>query len=237
MLIWCACYARPHFPREVLQAAGGWDPYNVTEDADLGVRIARFGGRFAILRSTTWEEAPAQWRIWLPQRTRWLKGWMQTYLVHMRRPTRLLRELGPLGFVGFQAYSGGLILSALAFPLVCLLLAVELWQGTFLAPAESALGHGLWALAGFNLFAGWGSAIVIAIVAVRRRRHRLPLAVDVLLMPIYWLLISLAAYRAILQLASDPHLWEKTAHTARNASINPLREHRYASYEASAGGW
>ncbi len=226
-----------YFPRKVLQAAGGWDPYNVTEDADLGIRIARFGGRFAILHSTTWEEAPAQWCVWLPQRTRWLKGWIQTYLVHMRRPSRLLRELGPLGFVGFQAYSGGLILSALAFPLVCLLLAVELWQGTFLAAAESALGRGLWALAAFNLFAGWGSAIVIAIVAVRRRRHRLRLAIDVLLMPIYWLLISWAAYRAIRQLARDPHLWEKTAHTARNASISPLSERRSASWRASAGGW
>ena len=74
----------PHFPRAVLDAVGGWDPYNVTEDADLGIRLARSGWHVGVLNSTTWEEAPPTFRIWKGQRTRWLKGWMQTYLVHMR---------------------------------------------------------------------------------------------------------------------------------------------------------
>ena len=83
-----------HFPRAVLESVGGWDPYNVTEDADLGIRLARNGWHVGVLSSTTWEEAPPTFRIWKGQRTRWLKGWMQTYLVHMRCPRRLWRELG-----------------------------------------------------------------------------------------------------------------------------------------------
>jgi cellulose synthase/poly-beta-1,6-N-acetylglucosamine synthase-like glycosyltransferase len=68
-----------HFPRAVLDAVGGWDPYNVTEDADLGIRLARAGWHVGVLNSTTWEEAPPTFRIWKGQRTRWLKGWMQPH--------------------------------------------------------------------------------------------------------------------------------------------------------------
>ena len=78
-----------HFPRAVLDAVGGWDPFNVTEDADLGIRLARSGWHVGVLSSSTWEEAPSTFRVWLGQRTRWLKGWMQTYLVHMREPRRI----------------------------------------------------------------------------------------------------------------------------------------------------
>lgn len=70
-----------HFPRTVLDAVGGWDPYNVTEDADLGIRLARHGWHVGVLKSTTWEEAPPSFRIWKGQRTRWLKGWMQTSMI------------------------------------------------------------------------------------------------------------------------------------------------------------
>ncbi len=68
-----------HFPRAVLEAVGGWDPFNVTEDADLGIRLARAGWQVGVLPSTTWEEAPPTFAVWRGQRTRWLKGWMQTY--------------------------------------------------------------------------------------------------------------------------------------------------------------
>ena len=83
-----------HFPRATLVEIGAWDPFNVTEDADLGVRLARLGYQTGVLASTTWEEAPPVFRVWLKQRTRWLKGWMQTYLVHTRQLRRLNRELG-----------------------------------------------------------------------------------------------------------------------------------------------
>ena len=102
-----------HFPRETLVACGGWDPCNVTEDADLGFRLARRGLRTVILASTTWEEAPVDLGQWVKQRTRWLKGWLQTYLVHTRQPFRLTAELGLRGALGFHALMGALILSAL----------------------------------------------------------------------------------------------------------------------------
>jgi cellulose synthase/poly-beta-1,6-N-acetylglucosamine synthase-like glycosyltransferase len=95
-----------HFPREVVEHAGGWDAFNVTEDADLGIRLARLGYEVRVLNATTREEAPQTFTIWFRQRTRWLKGWMQTYLVHMREPGRLLRDLGPYRFAGFRCSWG-----------------------------------------------------------------------------------------------------------------------------------
>ena len=97
-----------HFKTEILRKIGGWDAYNVTEDADLGMRLARFGYRSDVIDSTTHEEAPADIRRWLGQRTRWLKGWMQTWLVHMREPRRLFRELGLGGFLTFNSLSAAM---------------------------------------------------------------------------------------------------------------------------------
>jgi cellulose synthase/poly-beta-1,6-N-acetylglucosamine synthase-like glycosyltransferase len=97
----------------------------VTEDADLGIRLARSGWHVGVLSSSTWEEAPSTFRVWLGQRTRWLKGWMQTYLVHMREPRRLWRGLGARRFVGLQVLMGGLVLSALVHPWFYVLAAVS----------------------------------------------------------------------------------------------------------------
>ena len=105
-----------HFHTTALREIGGWDPYNVTEDADLGMRLARFGRRAGVIDSTTYEEAPAQFGPWLRQRTRWFKGWMQTWAVHMRQPIRLLRDLGLPAFLR-PAIVGGNVLAALVHPL------------------------------------------------------------------------------------------------------------------------
>ncbi len=110
-----------HFPRAVLEGAGSWDPYNVTEDADLGIRLARLDWRVRTNPSTTWEEAPTEFRSWLHQRTRWIKGWMQTYLVHMRNPPRTWRELGPKSFLGLQLLITAQVLSPLFHPWAILL--------------------------------------------------------------------------------------------------------------------
>lgn len=204
-----------HFPRPVLDRWLGWDPFNVTEDADLGIRLARTGGHVDILSSTTWEEAPVRLGSWFRQRTRWIKGWMQTYLVHTRQPLRLLRELGPAAFVGFHIYSGGLILSALVFPHFCALVAIEVWQSSWLSLPESLPSGALWSLAIFNLTVAYLTSVVGAVVAAWRRK-RIWLIGEVLLMPVYWVLISFAAYRAVFQLATAPHFWEKTEHRPRN---------------------
>jgi glycosyltransferase XagB len=203
-----------HFRRSFLVASGGWDPHNVTEDADLGIRIARAGGRVATIRSLTWEEAPARLKPWIGQRTRWLKGWMQTYLVHMRQPLRLWRDLGFIKFISFQALLGGVLLSSLFYPLAYLWMAWEIWHGEFLMAADSALHQGFVMLAGFNLIAGFTGTMAIAAIAITRAGS-VSLAPYVLLMPVYWLLVSWAAWRAVVQLIVAPHFWEKTEHSAR----------------------
>lgn len=114
----------PHFRRAALEEVGGWDPYNVTEDADLGIRLARFGYECGTLDLPTCEDAPTTPGAWLKQRTRWSKGWMQTWLVHTRRPWRLLRDLGWRGFLGFNLVSTGLIASSFLYPVY---LAMLIW--------------------------------------------------------------------------------------------------------------
>ncbi|MBI1649606.1 glycosyltransferase [Hyphomicrobium sulfonivorans] len=205
-----------HFPRHVLDDVGGWDPYNVTEDADLGMRLARRGWDVGVIPSTTWEEAPTTFRVWKGQRTRWLKGWMQTYGVHMREPRVLWRELGARRFAGFQVLMGGMILSALVHPWFYLLLAFELWSGRMLTLPQGAVGQTLLGVGLLNLCVGYVSAIALGTVAAARR-SRLDLAAHALMMPAYWLLISFAAHRALLELLWAPHYWEKTEHVGRVA--------------------
>ncbi len=199
-----------HFPRAVLTELQGWDPYNVTEDADLGIRIARLGYRVEMIASTTWEEAPVSFKLWLRQRTRWLKGWMQTYLVHTRHPWCLVRDLGIARSAGFHLYSGGLVLSTLVHPLFYAVLVADVAYGVHPDGLGAILGPALWIASVANLAVSYLVAVVIGIVATRRRGHRL--ALSAIVMPAYWLLISVAAYRALWQLYRDPYLWEKTPH-------------------------
>jgi cellulose synthase/poly-beta-1,6-N-acetylglucosamine synthase-like glycosyltransferase len=203
-----------HFPRAILDRVGGWDPYNVTEDADLGIRLARMGWHVAVLESTTWEEAPSVFGVWLRQRTRWLKGWMQTYLVHMRDPIRLFRELGMRRFLGLQILMGGVILSALVHPWFYVFALVEALYSIVSLTPGSLGSHVLWWVGVFNLISGYLTGVALGWVAVVRRGN-MKLAGQAFLMPAYWLLISAAAYRALAQLISKPYLWEKTEHSAR----------------------
>jgi cellulose synthase/poly-beta-1,6-N-acetylglucosamine synthase-like glycosyltransferase len=107
-----------HFRTAVLREIGAWDPFNVTEDADIGLRLAQLGYRTAMLDSTTWEEAPERVDIWIKQRSRWLKGYMQTWLVHSRNTHSLIRQVGLGGFLSFQLFIGGAVLSALINPIL-----------------------------------------------------------------------------------------------------------------------
>jgi hypothetical protein len=200
-----------HFRRETLIAAGGWDPFNVTEDADLGFRLARSGWRTAVLASTTWEEAPASLGGWFRQRTRWLKGWIQTYLVHTRAPRRLGAELGVKGALAFHILMGGLVMLALLHPLLYALLAWQAASGQLLGPAETAADAAVRVMAWVNLAAGYATSIAVGAASVWRR-GRPHLMLSALLMPLCWLLVSAAAYRALWQLATDPYRWEKTDH-------------------------
>lgn len=200
-----------HFKAAALREAGAWDPFNVTEDADLGIRLARRGLKVGTLASTTWEEAPPDLPNWLRQRTRWLKGWMVTYLVHTREPRQLGRDLGPRRHWGFHVLMGGMLLSVLAYPVGLALLGLAIHEGRLLAAPESDVERWLWWASAVNLGLGFASAITLGMVAVARR-GRGHLARWAVLMPLYWLLISIAGYRALWQLVREPYRWEKTRH-------------------------
>lgn len=200
-----------HFRAKILRQLGGWDAHNVTEDADLGMRIYRAGMRAEVLDSVTYEEAACQPGNWLRQRTRWLKGWMQTYCVHMRQPIRLLGELGLPGFLAFQGHFAGIIIAALVHPLSYVLIAHDLWKGMFLSPAEGFFGQHILTIALFNLIAGYAASLALGFFVLQARGVR-ALIPQLIFIPFYWLLISAAAYRAVYQLITAPHYWEKTEH-------------------------
>lgn len=211
-----------HFRLAALFWLRAWDAFNVTEDADLGMRLARRGFVCRVLASTTQEEATCRLKPWLHQRTRWLKGWMQTYAVHMRRPVRLWHELGPARFIGFQTVIGGMVLSALVHPLFYLLVIAEAASEALFALPGSLLGLPFWTLGIANVAIGYAASMTLGLAALRRRG--LSLAPQVLLMPFYWLLISFAAYRALVQLLYAPYRWEKTEHGLTNLADAAARE-------------
>lgn len=211
-----------HFPVALLQEIGAWDPHNVTEDADLGVRIARSGGRVGVIASATEEEAPETFGIWLRQRTRWQKGFMQTWAVHMRRPLRLLREVGPAGFIGVNAVIGGHVLSSLLHPFCVAALIWAILDGRLFGPGETELEDLLINVALFNFAAGYATALLLAAVAILRS-GKAALLPHLLLTPLYWQLVSLAAWRALFQLVYDPYRWEKTPHAPRPGSATRVK--------------
>jgi cellulose synthase/poly-beta-1,6-N-acetylglucosamine synthase-like glycosyltransferase len=217
-----------HFRTALLRKIGAWDPYNVTEDADLGMRIARCGYRTTVIASTTYEEAPASFGPWLRQRSRWFKGWMQTWLVHLRSPRRLVRELGLAGFVVFQLLVGGTVLAALVHSIfAAALLAQIAWPILHESAAGAMLGlHVPVLLVGYLV-----SATLGLVGLVRRRLFGCIWAL--LLMPLYWLLLSLAAWRALYQLVRDPYRWEKTEHgLARTSRLAEQRAEQAPVYPA-----
>jgi len=198
-----------HFRREILEAVGGWDPYNVTEDADLGFRIARKGFRVRTISATTFEEAPLRLSSWLKQRTRWLKGYMQTWFVHMRAPRRLWRETGAIGFAACQLFLLGTILAGLLNPVLWLLFVMWLRTGEGLLSARA--GSLVLALAPLSLVIGNAVIVYLSLLAPLKRGW-LDLVPWALLVPVYWLLVSLAAWLALLELVAAPFYWAKTRH-------------------------
>jgi len=197
------------FRRAALIDLGGWDAHNVTEDADLGMRLARRGFRCEVTASTTHEEAASRPWQWMRQRSRWLKGYMATWLTHMRRPVRLLREMGLRGFVGFQAIFLGAFAAYLGLPLFWLLWGLSL-AGAGPDWLAQTPGWVIAAVASVQL-AGWGAMLVAAFAATGRRGERwLWPWIPTLLF--YWPLGAVSAWMALVELALAPTLWRKTRH-------------------------
>ncbi|WP_018698066.1 glycosyltransferase family 2 protein [Amorphus coralli] len=198
-----------HFRIDVLRELHAWDPFNVTEDADLGIRMTQKGYRVGVIDSTTFEEANCATGNWIRQRSRWIKGYMQTFLVHTRRPVHLVRSIGVLGVIGFLFFIGGTMLSGLLNPLFWLIFVA--WLVTSTSGFDILFPPLLLYFALFNLLAGNGLFIYLTMVAPFRRGwlELVPYGLSVFW---YWMLTSVAAYKALWQLISNPFYWEKTQH-------------------------
>jgi glycosyltransferase XagB len=198
-----------HFRIDVLRELHAWDPFNVTEDADLGIRIGQKGYRVGVVDSTTYEEASCRTGQWLRQRSRWMKGYMQTLLVHTRRPLHLASSAGPLGFFGFVFFIGGTVLAGLLNPVFWLFYAI--WLAASAANIDVIFPQSLLLLCLFNLLAGNGAFTYLTMLAPIRRGwlELIPFSFTLFA---YWVLISVAAYRALWQLLRHPSFWEKTSH-------------------------
>ena len=211
-----------HFVRARLIEVGAWDSHNVTEDADLGMRLCRQGYRIDTISLPTQEHAPEKLAIWFPQRTRWMKGWMQTYLVHLRQPLLLFREMGAGRFGAFQLLFIGMLASPIAHPLFLALAGYGLVQAVIYGPGSISLGA-LVVLDLFNAVGGYALFVVLSRQAIDEEEAR-NLVKYFPLLPIYWILIAAATLRALAQLAIDPHRWEKTPHDmASRASPHDAR--------------
>ena len=198
-----------HFRVDKLRELMGWDPFNVTEDCDLGIRLARKGYETRMLDSTTWEEACSHPGFWIRQRSRWVKGYIQTYLVALRKPFAIMRRVGFGRALGFHLMVGGTPLSLLINPVywaLTLLWFSLRWEGvTKLFPFPIIL----WGLV--CLFAGNFVFIYATLLAAFRRGY-FDIVKYGLLIPFYWLFMSIGAWKGCLQLITRPSYWEKTRH-------------------------
>ncbi|WP_159963758.1 glycosyltransferase family 2 protein [Profundibacterium mesophilum] len=207
-----------YFRRRALEALGRWDAHNVTEDADLGIRLSRYGFDVDILDSVTLEEAPVRALPWIRQRSRWLKGYAMTYAVHMRNPARLWHDMGAWRFAGVQLLFAGTLLGFLLTPF--------LWSFWLLLPGgwhpwEAALGEaGREAILAVLLGAAFvGAAAQIIAMAMGGHLRLLPF---VLLLPVYFAMATLALTKTLVEAIFLPFFWDKTTHGV--SQPDPVRQ-------------
>lgn len=226
-----------HFRVEAIKKIGGWDPYNVTEDCDLGVRLGRNGMRVAMLDSTTWEEAVPRTLPWIRQRSRWNKGYLQTYLVHMRRPFLLLRELGLRGFIDFQMLVG--------LNSIVLLFNPFMWAltGTYIANKGTPVGDFIESLYPAQLYylallslVVWNFIFFYCNAYVCVRHNFMHLTRYTLLTPLYWILMSIGAWVGFIGLVHNPFYWAKTEHGASLSATGSQGSGGAMEVEPSAQG-
>ena len=198
-----------HFRARSLIGVGAWDEWNVTEDADLGIRLSRFGYRVKALDSVTWEEAPYEFGNWFRQRIRWQKGWMQTLIVHSRRPVFFWRDLGPRRAVAATTLIVGAIFGCLFWPVFA---AGTIWRALMVGQGAISPWRELSDVFTYILaLAGVWTILLPAVVAAKFRGLKVTASVLVLL-PVYYILVSAATWAAMLDQVLRPHYWAKTAH-------------------------
>lgn len=202
-----------HFRRDVLERVGGWDPYNVTEDADLGMRLYRAGYRTVGAYHATIEMAPDTLPIWMRQRSRWLKGWLQTWLVLMRQPLRTVREMGVRGFLSAQVFIAGMMVSTLAHPLMYVFITLFLVrQALGVGSPNDDLHTGLFLTDVVSVTSSYVAFATIGLMHMTKREKRSLPRRNLAMLPLYWLAMGLAAWMAIFELPWRAHHWAKTPH-------------------------
>ena len=196
------------FRRQALEDLGGWDAHNVTEDADLGLRLARHGMRTELIETVTLEEANCRALPWVKQRSRWIKGYMITWATHMRNPVLLWRQLGAWRFAGFQVLFVGSVMQALLAPVLW-----TFWVAPFgiYHPVAALLSPALFTALWVTFLVTEALSIAIGIAGLARTRHRLN-PFWVLSLMFYHPLASLAAYKGAWELLTRPFYWDKTSH-------------------------
>lgn len=189
-----------HLRVSALQNVGGWDAWNVTEDADLGIRLARFGYTIGMIWTPTYEAAPDQYPIWLLQRVRWIKGFLMTWLVLMRRPGQLSGEIGLWRLLTLQLTFGAATFSPFIYAPATLLVTYALWSEQY------QLGSAGWSVLLAGLFTSFAADCLAP------GRWSFARVIAALTRPLYWPLLSVAAYGALIGLVRRPTYWAKTPH-------------------------
>ena len=199
-----------HFRHDALKEVGAWDVYNVTEDCDIGIRLFRKGYKIGFMDSISQEEATSTVNMWIRQRTRWMKGFIQTSIVHLRHPVRFKREIG--GWKNFTVFiitiPGTVVVNLLNFATWIMFI---IWI-TYHPPAIKALyPQSILFVSGIAFIVG-GFVFTYLNLLSAYKRGRFSIVKYSLLTPIYWILLAYATVRSIFQIMVDPHSWEKTDH-------------------------
>ncbi|MGH7203926.1 MAG: glycosyltransferase family 2 protein, partial [Candidatus Levyibacteriota bacterium] len=201
-----------HFKTKDLHKLKGWDSFNVTEDADLGIRLVKAGYTTAIVDSQTLEEANSSLMNWFAQRSRWIKGYMQTYLVHTRNLKTFLPRNKRAHLVTFQLVIGGKVLSLFINPLMWLITLTYFILRPFVGDfIESFFPTPVLYMGVFSLVVGNFLYLYYYMIGCAKHGHY-DLIQYVFLVPLYWLTMSIASWIALYQLIVKPHHWSKTKH-------------------------
>jgi cellulose synthase/poly-beta-1,6-N-acetylglucosamine synthase-like glycosyltransferase len=201
-----------HFRLKTLMDLKGWDPFNVTEDCDLGIRIWKKGMSTAILDSTTWEEANSNLKNWFRQRSRWIKGYIQTFLVHYRKPVTLFKENRNIHIFSLNLIIVGKIISIFINPLMWFITIIYFFGRVYFGSTiESLFPSQIYYIAVISLVFGNFLYVYYMLLGLAKRGYY-DLVLIFPLIPLYWLMISVAAWISLHQLIFKPHYWEKTNH-------------------------
>ncbi len=200
-----------HFKTNFLKHLQGWDPFNVTEDCDLGTRLFKEGYKTAVIDSETLEEANSNLNSWIKQRSRWVKGYMQTYLVHMRDPIGFLREYKHHALF-FQLIIGMRMVFMIINPLMWFMTIAYFAMYPVFGPIiESLYPWYIFYPAIFCLiFANF--TYFYSYMIASAKKDKWDLIQYIFLIPFYWILTSVSAGIAFYQLITKPYYWEKTEH-------------------------